>query len=148
MGKGNCECCDYFSFLFVYLQVMNTVGFNRQDIVVTTNLKVDDQGNDDKLERFRGQSFWLFIVLYVGVFVCNISLFHKRVPLILRVPKKYLCLLSLESTISFQWRDQVFFCQTHESISVQSMFACENLKIVSFLKLMIPLLIMFKGVVK
>jgi hypothetical protein len=54
MGKGNCECCDYFSFLFVYLQVMNTVGFNRQDIVVTTNLKVDDQGNDDKLERFRG----------------------------------------------------------------------------------------------
>jgi hypothetical protein len=56
MEKGNCECCGYFSFVFVYLQVMDTMGFGRQDVVVATNLKVDDQGNDDKLEGFRGQS--------------------------------------------------------------------------------------------
>jgi hypothetical protein len=94
------------------------MGFSRQDVVVTTNLRVDDQGNDDKLEGFWGQSFWLFIVLYVGVFVswlcviflcvlivCNISLCHKRVPLVLRVLKKNLCRLSLEFDSGFQWRD-------------------------------------------
>jgi hypothetical protein len=52
MGKGNRECCGHFSFVFVYLQVMNTMGFSRQDVVVATNLRVDDQGNDDKLEGF------------------------------------------------------------------------------------------------